>query len=718
MNNRLQMIFRWFKYRLKSTMEHDRLKQIWFIIICWISSTAAAIVVSIGNPTGVGLWSRVWDISKAVGLNSAGFAVFTIVVSIVLSLIYMPLPRLGLSSFIYVSTLVVIILIEDDTGTLFSFVAGIGYSVIAVFIGYLIIQMIRRKAVRYIVLVVLIGGIVVGGVYTLIDKNETEQVVKTLGKDMPENPSKTGPYDVNFISYGSGEDLHREAFGDEVDEVVPTIDASERVTKWPDSREEFWGFDSSNLPLNGRVWMPEGEGPFPLILMVHGNHTMEYFSTGGYDYLGKQLASRGFIFISVDEDFINYSNVSGAPNDNYELRAWMLLQHLLQLKDLNKTEDSLFAGKIDFNHVGLAGHSRGGQAAPMAADYERFFNDEEIIEGMRDIQVQGVVSVAPTDKRIDGDKPELYNTSYLLLQGAQDADISDFRGERQYYRTNFGPYSDYFKASLFIANANHVHFNSDWGSRDLSLPRGIFLDKSSLIDVSDQQEIAKVYFTAFFERVFNNDKSFDDLFKNHQYGSDWLPDTAMVSRYEDAKYKTVRAFNDGDEVVDHLKGFSDTDIITPKNREGGTHFVDALRLKWEDEAVYEVVLNKEDWKNKMAMNANNLHLTLANIDEKQIPDIDIEITSSTGIQKKQPLDELGSLTEVIKTDYTLFGLMDNIFREGKYETAWAPTFQTIEIPLESFGVSNEVLMDSDYITLNIYFNNKQGEILLEEIGVS
>src|SRR5699024_8366615 len=129
---------------------HDRLKQIWFIIICWISSTAAAIVVLIVNPIWVRLCSRVWDISKAVRLNRAGFAVFTIVVSIVLSLIYMPLRLLGLSSFIYVSTLFVIILIEDDTGSLFSFVAGIGYSVIAVFIGYLIIQMIRRKAVRYI----------------------------------------------------------------------------------------------------------------------------------------------------------------------------------------------------------------------------------------------------------------------------------------------------------------------------------------------------------------------------------------------------------------------------------------------------------------------------------------------------------------------------------------------------------------------------------------
>src|SRR5699024_10703477 len=210
---------------------------------------------------------------------------------------------------------VVIILIEDDTGTLFSLVAGIGYSVIAVFIGYLIIQMIRRKAVRYIVLVVLIGGIGVGGVYTLIDKNETEQVVKTLGKDMPENPSKTGPYDVNFISYGSGEDLHREAFGDEVDEIVHTIDGSERVNSWAGFREEFWGFDASNLPLNGRVWMPGGEGAFPLILMVHGNHTMEYFSTGGYDYLGELLESHGFTFISVYEDYANSWFFVGEPNN-------------------------------------------------------------------------------------------------------------------------------------------------------------------------------------------------------------------------------------------------------------------------------------------------------------------------------------------------------------------------------------------------------------------
>ena len=49
------------------------------------------------------------------------------------------------------------------------------------------------------------------------------------------------------------------------------------------------------LPLNARVWHPAGDGPFPLVLVVHGNHRMEDFSDPGYAYLGETLASRGFI---------------------------------------------------------------------------------------------------------------------------------------------------------------------------------------------------------------------------------------------------------------------------------------------------------------------------------------------------------------------------------------------------------------------------------------
>ncbi len=59
------------------------------------------------------------------------------------------------------------------------------------------------------------------------------------------------------------------------------------------------------LPLNARVWYPGGKGPFPLVLIVHGNHADRDFSDPGYEYLGRLMASRGFIFASVDENFLN-----------------------------------------------------------------------------------------------------------------------------------------------------------------------------------------------------------------------------------------------------------------------------------------------------------------------------------------------------------------------------------------------------------------------------
>jgi ATP-dependent Lon protease len=63
------------------------------------------------------------------------------------------------------------------------------------------------------------------------------------------------------------------------------------------------------MPLNGRVWYPDGPGPFPLVLIVHGNHNMKDFSDPGYGYLGELLASRGYIFASIDENFIDTTDI-------------------------------------------------------------------------------------------------------------------------------------------------------------------------------------------------------------------------------------------------------------------------------------------------------------------------------------------------------------------------------------------------------------------------
>src|SRR5690625_1150498 len=421
------------------------------------------------------------------------------------------------------------------------------YSLFALGIGFLFILLAHRNVRKQTKSALIMIPLILGAGYLFfnqwtIQQTEIPAIADHMEPMADENPGMKGKYHYDFFTYGSGSDLHRGEFGQSVDHVTPTIDASDFVKKWGEKRESFWGFNTSELPINGRVWLPEGEGTFPLILMVHGNHTMEYLSTSGYDYLGELLASRGFIAISVDQDFINYSNTYGSPNDNYELRTWMLLQHLVQLQNMNETPESNFYQKVDFQQVGLVGHSRGGQAVLMADDHQTFFNDEELLESMESIDIKGIVSIAPTDKRINGDKPSIHNTSYLLLHGARDADVSSFR-DQPFQRTTFDADYDGFKASVYIADANHTHFNSEWGSMDLSFPRGAFLNQQQTLDPEDQQQLAKVYLSAFFESVFHGHSSYEKLFQDHRYGKNWLPETALVNNYQHASYRPILTFD-------------------------------------------------------------------------------------------------------------------------------------------------------------------------------
>ena len=101
-----------------------------------------------------------------------------------------------------------------------------------------------------------------------------------------------------------------------------TVDGSAFVSigaRDREEREKDWGFDFKKLPINGRVWYPEGDGPFPLVLIVHGNHNMKDFSDPGYGISGELLASRGFILVSVDENFIN--GTLRGENDGARLAA-------------------------------------------------------------------------------------------------------------------------------------------------------------------------------------------------------------------------------------------------------------------------------------------------------------------------------------------------------------------------------------------------------------
>jgi hypothetical protein len=69
--------------------------------------------------------------------------------------------------------------------------------------------------------------------------------------------------------------------------ATDAVDGPAFLEGWGALRQSYWGFGPDALPLNARVWYPDGAGPLPLVLIVHGNAPMEKWSDQGYAYLGE-----------------------------------------------------------------------------------------------------------------------------------------------------------------------------------------------------------------------------------------------------------------------------------------------------------------------------------------------------------------------------------------------------------------------------------------------
>jgi hypothetical protein len=124
---------------------------------------------------------------------------------------------------------------------------------------------------RYLVLALLVGGC------TQALKLSTDDSPVVLAHQLitAPNPGDPGSFTVRKLYYGSGTDKRRPEFRDSVTLKTKTVDASPFVTADKanaKAREKEWGFGFAKLPINGRVWYPAGDGPFPLVLIVHGNH--------------------------------------------------------------------------------------------------------------------------------------------------------------------------------------------------------------------------------------------------------------------------------------------------------------------------------------------------------------------------------------------------------------------------------------------------------------
>jgi dienelactone hydrolase len=573
------------------------------------------------------------------------------------------------------------------------------------------------------------------------------------------DPAQEGPFTVRRLTYGSGRDRHRTEYGPAADLETKAVDGSPFIERWSGlqgwARTRYWGFDATELPLQGRVFYPDGAGPFPLVLIVHGNHRAEDFSDRGYDYLGELLASRGYIFVSVDENFLNGSGVDlfGFPDiglkEESDARAWLLLEHLRLWREWNVAAGNPFLGKVDLERIALIGHSRGGEAVAVAAAFNRlpYYPDDARVSFAYGFRLGAVIAIAPVDGQYKpaGTWTRIENVDYFVLHGSHDGDMKSFHGSRVYQRVRFTDGADHFKAGLYIHRANHGQFNTSWGRGDADGFGNWLLNLRPIMPADDQARIAKVYISAFLEASLKRAQGYRVLFRDHRVAPGWLPDGTFSSQYDDTATRYLCRYEEDIDV---------TTTTAPGGAIGGANLADwkerEIKIKWGSLDTRAVSIGWDGARGPLANYSITLPeaglsvdrasiLTFQVADAAQEPskplgpaskaasesdddrarekkdgrepiDFSIEVTDGAGHAARLPLSRWAALQRQIDFQVAKAGFLNE---HPKSELV----FQVFDLPLAAFGEVNPLFDPAGLRAVRFVFDRtRRGVIVLDDVG--
>jgi len=559
-----------------------------------------------------------------------------------------------------------------------------------------------------------------------------------------------GPWKVGRLTYGSGTDRRRAEYSQNVAFRSHSVDARRMLTGlkgWRATVRNFiWGFGANALPVNARVWYPsDRKDAAPLILIVHGNHSMTVYSDPGYAYLGEHLASRGFIVASVDENFLNSGSFVGGMQPENEVRGWLLLEHLRQWRQWNADRTNPFFGRVDLDRVVLMGHSRGGEAVGIAAAFNslKFYPDDSRVAFDYNFGLRGVVAIAPVDGQYlpSQKRTPVRDVSYFVLHGGNDGDVSSYQGDKQYQRVSFTPGSDNFKAGLYIHHANHGQFNTTWGRYDRGAPGSWLLNVRPMMPAEDQRRIATLFITAFVEERLLGRKELRSLFQEPTRAGDILPATLYVGHYADDHRRVVADFEDGIDITrgtlsgsvlrgEHLRLWKEADLHLRKDSQ---RFDTATVLGWEREAG-----NTASWSVKFPRQsglsaASTIEFDLAQLDEdppspdptKKSPplpwatlrpavDLSVEVTDAAGARATLPLSHFGRLLPPLPVRHSKLGE----WASDSYGKPTEPVVHTMHLPLADFAAAKPGFDPKQLVAVRLLFDRSdRGVIGVSEIGL-
>jgi hypothetical protein len=319
--------------------------------------------------------------------------------------------------------------------------------------------------------------------------------------------------------------------------------------------------------VQGRIYLPNGSQPHPLVIFMHGRHATCYNATtlqaanvwpcpagdgeidsyAGYDGAAEALASNGFEVVSIGANAINANDNQLSPDDGAAARGQEFLDTLtwLQKADWGQPvgffdaqtrqtvtlDGALTAGQsaaaqtggvkaasligtMDFNDIGIMGHSRGGEGAATATSLNAGLAHPWAIKS--------VFELAPIDFTRDTvpDIPEATLLPYC------DGDVSDQQGEH-FYADSKGAFDDnVLRSDIWVMGTDHDFYNEDWtpptpgSSDDWTAGRQSVTDPvcgeqavgTSRLTPADQYQVGAAYISGWFELTLGGQNQFLSMF--------------------------------------------------------------------------------------------------------------------------------------------------------------------------------------------------------------
>ena len=230
----------------------------------------------------------------------------------------------------------------------------------------------------------------------------------------------------------------------------------------------------------------------------------------GYGYLATQLASWGYIVVSINVNRgINAGGGVAGDGGLNLARGRMILKHMTLLsrwnQGLDPTPASLgidLTGKLDFSNFGMMGHSRGGEG--IRAAYQQYRDTGSVWPGrIGPVNFKGMFEIGP----VDGQTSRILTpdgTNWEVILPMCDGDVSNLQGIRPYDRVRYVFTDDppTQKGNSTVYGANHNYFNTEWQASDSSGCTGpnnprIFNPGASL-GSPQQQQVASFLIPALF----------------------------------------------------------------------------------------------------------------------------------------------------------------------------------------------------------------------------